>query len=909
MNRWLNTAAAAKENKPLATAQPQQQRPISTAKSLLSSLSGKKRGENNPTNPFSLGSQQPPPKKQHDGLKKAAMMTAMAISASIQIGQPALKPRILESFDTDATQSSSSNKNNNPPLTLDTTASSSQEVKSKIEDVPEAANFSVPDAVYENLMVPGENEVHLLSDLEAYDLEEMIDEKSSQNADEISEWDVDFKTEVVQLRQQKMSLFVSKPPKHNHAPTAQFQCDPRKYSSVLFNTYNSRQSAALEIAKKSYSAMGVLPTILSRVQYSEGDVKPRTPVMTIRFDKHGALFAVGSSNGIVRVYDFDHCLLHMQQCQSLTFASRRKAGFHPIVSVDTRRAVSDIAWSLENEDEICVSFSFRSEIFVYDLQDLSSPLATLRIGATTGTNGHSCVIYVAALTGRSSDRSHEQCVLAGGKSGHIRKWNIRSNPNSAIWQVNADAFGNGSPVVSLIEIEQQQRLVSLTQSGCVAMWDLEHMVVPTFGSASVPTLLQRLNLGITAVGLTFSPTYICEISSAKSTDDDVQSKNVATKNRLNVNGELFVTTSRGKIMTVALDNTQQLSMIHSNRAEIDISIEDDRRTKIVGVNQDPEDILALEGAHVCPHPCPAQLSFLGNQVLCCPVVDMKSGLSTIVVLSSQEAQSVAMRNPFPEKQLSSADFAYGGAAAMHRSSAAKLVKVYGPVKIADGKAEPEYCLTLPGKVVSAEHGSTEIIVSHALDQYLAVASTAASNPSRSHNIYLDWSQAACVMNAKPKNRTAALLGTAYTLLHVQPHVITLSEPYQGPSVEHGQPRVVVRTNLAPRAVERYSGGSTWLPSCGRRTGGRVIALTKLRHAIKATNREIAGNAIGVAGAGQVAGSAANNAVTETGHVEAAAQSSEAFVPLPPLTAMSCHPMLPFIITGHADDTVNVVGMK
>jgi hypothetical protein len=62
--------------------------------------------------------------------------------------------------------------------------------------------------------------------------------------------------------------------------------------------------------------------VLSRFSYSSLKISDsafgghrltssRMGVSVIRFDKYGALFAVGGTNGILRVYDFDECLFHM----------------------------------------------------------------------------------------------------------------------------------------------------------------------------------------------------------------------------------------------------------------------------------------------------------------------------------------------------------------------------------------------------------------------------------------------------------------------------------------------------------------------------------------------------------------------------------------------------------------------
>jgi uncharacterized membrane protein YgcG len=145
---------------------------------------------------------------------------------------------------------------------------------------------------------------------------------------------------------------------------------------------------------------------------------------------------------------------------------------------------------------------------------------------------------------------------------------------------------------------------------------------------------------------------------------------------------------------------------------------------------------------------------------------------------------------------------------------------------------PEVCLTLPGHVVRAEAGSTEVWVSADLREYLAAPHIAATSTTRSDMVYFDWqlSRAAAAAAAAatagrhdadgsfqvPKRARGdaaagnsnvdafALVGPGSGSYHLAEHVseavVRLSEPYRGPTVAYGQPRVYLRTNLRPRGV-------------------------------------------------------------------------------------------------------------
>ena len=101
----------------------------------------------------------------------------------------------------------------------------------------------------------------------------------------------------------------------------------------------------------------------------------------IRFDPLGALVAVASSSGLIRIYDFDEYLFNERRQLPLTLK--------PVSAVDTRKDIGDVRWSVDSSfpDDIFVSFLHGPLIHVYDIStmyDVSSPKAVLQVRA-----GHS----------------------------------------------------------------------------------------------------------------------------------------------------------------------------------------------------------------------------------------------------------------------------------------------------------------------------------------------------------------------------------------------------------------------------------------------------------------------------------------------------------------------------------------
>lgn len=98
----------------------------------------------------------------------------------------------------------------------------------------------------------------------------------------------------------------------------------------------------------------------------------RYGVSLIRFDRLGALFAVASSSGLIRVFDFDEVLRE----KSSFFDSKHvvRAPIQAVVALDTRKPIADMQWSFADSspDYLFVSYLYDTDIDVYDLSDVSA---------------------------------------------------------------------------------------------------------------------------------------------------------------------------------------------------------------------------------------------------------------------------------------------------------------------------------------------------------------------------------------------------------------------------------------------------------------------------------------------------------------------------------------------------------
>jgi hypothetical protein len=104
-------------------------------------------------------------------------------------------------------------------------------------------------------------------------------------------------------------------------------------------------------------------------------------------------------------------------------------------------------------------------------------------------------------------------------------------------------------------------------------------------------------------------------------------------------------------------------------------------------------------------------------------------------------------------------------------------------------------LTLPGHIVTATPGDTEVLVSEDLRNYLVASYLYVSSQSRSDQIYFDSSR------IDTNNYTNTCLGSgirgSYNVVDnfVGKYTVVLKEAYAGPVVCAGCPRVSMRTNL------------------------------------------------------------------------------------------------------------------
>ena len=251
----------------------------------------------------------------------------------------------------------------------------------------------------------------------------------------------------------------------------------------------------------------------------------------------------------------------------------------------------------------------------------------------------------------------------------------------------------------------------------------------------------------------------------------------------------------------------------------------------------------------------------------------------------------------------------------------------------------EVSLTLPGHVVRAEAGSTEVWVSQDLREYLAAPYVAATSTTRSDMVYFDWqiSRAAAAVAAAAgdgsdsspaakrtrgegeKGSGAGCLdafalvgpgsGSYHLAEYVSEAVVRLSEPYRGPTVAAGQPRVYLRTNLRPR------GSTVSTKTLEMQAEGPVGDMAPYPGAANASSGSSSSSSGGDAAAGggrydhcygprrelaRILLPSAAEEQEEGGTVEGTRNDNA-------VTALAAHPRWHVVVAGQLDDTLVLIG--
>lgn len=573
---------------------------------------------------------------------------------------------------------------------------------------------------------------------------------------------------LVRLRQESILDFYSsggkrKKPKFIDLYTAKPMIPPKYYNtntSVVFNLPSHGRSVDFLSQRIISSRFFQTKNIFDKTQFvGTRGISRRFWINIIKFDASGVLFAVGGSDGILRIYDFDECVGHLQK-------TRTHSLIQPIIIHDTKRNIADIAWSHADEDTIAVSYFNSPVIDIFNLNDIQSN----QISVTVGRNvfgGHKCLLYVPLPQNQTRAKYPKDKLIAGSSQGLIRMWDrLDRLPNKVTWEVygdpsvlltNSQSSSTSSlihEIVGLLHVDEGTFL-SANNASVFVLWDYKNLKATTFGFQEKPVCLKR-----------FAPTELCRSSSFLIGISATRASSSAYSNTSKTADLKF-------LATYGVGNVFDINF----------------RTDVVGKLCEPfTNSIQDQNSHTLQENMAMQTS--ETPPIYCNTVVMPFFESLFFRGYSNTISVVNIGCPTSETA---------------SSTAAVIIT---PPKF---RKTSSMSLTLPGRIIEAEAGSHVITVSHDLSEYIVAERLAQAAVSCSSEIYLDWTW----YDMQSKHIGSAVDGKRHIVENISSYSITLSETYIGPSVTHGNPKVLLRTNLSlaaePLPTPKAGGETTALP--------------------------------------------------------------------------------------------------
>ena len=422
----------------------------------------------------------------------------------------------------------------------------------------------------------------------------------------------------------------------------------------------------------------------------------------------------------------------------------------------------------------------------------------LKPGRDTTHGGHTCLQYAPAeWILRPSDRSgqtelkgkhrkvNNQVIIAGSTTGFIRMWRYPATPDQCAWEVRADATNSSVPVVDIAFLTTPGHLATLNQRGVVTLFDTFNLESTTFSiGKGTPKVLKRL----------------CTLhSSAGSTLPSV--RNMLLQSGIESTGSFS--------LLLQLDNgisgrycCRKESWVDEggralDRAEISVLCRSTRkRALIIGNGVEATD---MSDSCLVPLCRPVYPSYLAH------VVQASGNRVTIAELDNRR----------------SAPSSSGCEGKENRPTNTSVHKCHLYDKPTYIKTEHIGC-TLPGHLISATLGEREVVTSHYLEQYLSSSVLSQSSLERSDRIVFDWSLSTQTYSSSSSSSSSGPERAPFVdsngracgddslegkVDQIFGNTLLLKEPYCGPNVSGGYPRIRLRSNLVSHTTPQVAAAS------------------------------------------------------------------------------------------------------
>jgi len=224
-----------------------------------------------------------------------------------------------------------------------------------------------------------------------------------------------------------------------------------------------------------------------------------TRVTSVAFDACGALLAVSTADGVLRLYDFDEYRMNRPSNSSSSSgdarANRELGASMPLLHTCVGAQISHVAWSPFDHDELAVALSHSQSIYVYDVaQGLARADRVELRPAVCKAGGHASIAY-ARCEARPT-------LVCGGSQSCVRGWDRGGGWTSGqnrgaatcqmAWEVSIKGkmLSGDSKVVAVAACGVDSSvIVAATNDGAISAWDASKLQVRAFGHKRSPRCL------------------------------------------------------------------------------------------------------------------------------------------------------------------------------------------------------------------------------------------------------------------------------------------------------------------------------------------------------------------------------------------------------------------------------------
>jgi hypothetical protein len=674
----------------------------------------------------------------------------------------------------------------------------------------------------------------------------------------------------------------------------------------------------------SYDNSALLCSKLQYLPIKLGCKSCRYPgsISSIRFDSIGSLFTATSREGKLLIYDFDEilrCLPRMPTESGLT-----PLRVYPIIELERHREIADLSWSIYSPDEIAVVYKNDYKIEVFNLN--GSCRANRLAGEFPDKSGNSCIIYIpdAKFEAQKEQRDRtgkESWISVGEKrsvdgqnalskplnrfvvgcnSGYVRCWDYPKRGGRPTWEVLPNKMKAHDSVVSLqIHPAQKNILLALTRSGIFTQFDL--LISQNGFVARSPACICRIDC----------TTLFPNSSSFRSMTVPVEQPNV-----------LFITDEENGVCHSSLEVPWQVQgQVQAEPIMMKSpSLLGGRRRRLIqslystgGIPSENGPLPTLgackaSGAPVFPSWARGMQMFIpGNRKSIGDLLDCGQ-LYAFSISPHTQAQAALKRDSNPLSTLP----AYPSSVTDTRAPAPDLFRI---------SKDYTMVLTLPGMVHEATAGEKVVLLSTNLSEYLTTSTAEKGFPSKSASVGFDWSEPVRtyfnenrdeddgeenndddVLNVGKNLSVNGSLGRIAKIELSSRYAIILEEPYSGPDVRAGEPAVRLRTNLfSIGSKNRYPDTKSYGNVTGEENGHPNVQGVQPPGG--------SGSRPGKSAQAKNSGYSCVSSTCKYDYMpKLGAYKLQYEYKLPAfMTALAAHPEHPFLVAGHFDGTIEILG--